>query len=68
MTSKLRRTVARAAAAGLATVVLGGAAVAGASAAAPQSHNACGTNPVTKALDVALSVRSALDPERATTC
>jgi hypothetical protein len=66
MTGKLRRTVARAAVAGLATVVLGGAA--GAAAAAPQSHNACGTNPVAKALDVALSVRSALDPERATTC
>jgi hypothetical protein len=63
MTSKLRRTVARVAAAGLATVVLGGAA-----AAAPRSHNACGTNPVTKALDVALSVRSALDPDRTTTC
>ncbi|GAA0930367.1 hypothetical protein GCM10009554_13380 [Kribbella koreensis] len=68
MTSKLRRTVARTAAAGLATVVLGGAAAVGAAAAAPQSHNPCDTNPVAKALDVALSVRSALDPERATAC
>jgi hypothetical protein len=68
MSSKLRRTVARAAVAGLATVVLGGAAAAGAAAAAPQSHNPCETNPVAKALDVALSVRSALDPERTTTC
>ena len=68
MTSKLRRTVARAAVAGLATVVLGGAAAAGAAAAVPQSHNSCGTNPVTKALDVALSVRSALDPERTSGC
>jgi hypothetical protein len=67
MSSKLRRTVARAAVAGLATVVLGGAAAAGAAAAAPQSHS-CQTNPVAKALDVALSVRSALDPDRATTC
>lgn len=65
MTTKLRRTIARAAAAGLATVVLGGAAAAGASAAVPQE---CHNNAVAKALDVALSVRSALDPDRATTC
>jgi hypothetical protein len=67
MTTKLRRTIARAAAAGLATVVLGGAAAAGASAAVPQ-ENLCHTNPAAKVLDVALSVRSALDPDRATTC
>lgn len=68
MTTKLRRTAARAAAAGLATVVLAGAAAAGAAAAVPQDENRCQTNPVAKALDVALSVRSALDPDRATPC
>ena len=68
MTTKLRRTVARAAAAGLATVVLGGAAAAGAAAAVPQDEKPCHASPVAKALDVALSVRSALDPEHATTC
>jgi hypothetical protein len=68
MTTKLRRTAARAAAAGLATVVLAGAAAAGASAAVPQDQDRCDTNPVARALDVALSVRSALDPDRPTAC
>ncbi|MEV8376318.1 hypothetical protein AB0P21_26485 [Kribbella sp. NPDC056861] len=68
MTTKLRRNVARAAAAGLATLVLGGAAAAGAAAAVPQDDSTCHENPVARALDVALSVRSALDPDRATTC
>jgi hypothetical protein len=67
MTTKLRRNVARVAAAGLATLVLGGAAAAGAAAAVPDDSS-CRENPVARALDVALSVRSALDPDRATTC
>ncbi|WBQ08041.1 hypothetical protein [Kribbella sp. CA-293567] len=68
MTTKLRRTVARAAGTGLAILVLGGAAAGGASAALPQNQSSCAANPVARALDVALSVRSALDPDRATTC
>ncbi len=64
MTTKLRRTATRLAAAGLATVVLGGAAAAGATAAQPQTCD----NPVARAVDVALSLRSALDPNSPTTC
>lgn len=65
MTTKLRRTATRLAAAGLATVVLGGAAAAGASAAQPQT---CDNSTLTRAVDVALSLRSALDPSTPTTC
>jgi hypothetical protein len=71
MTTPLRRFAGRAAAAGLATLAITGAAVAGASAALPTPDGqvpACASNPVARALDFALSLRSGLDPARTPTC
>ncbi|MEU0090894.1 hypothetical protein [Kribbella sp. NPDC006257] len=57
MSTSLRRNAARLAAAGLATIALGGAAVVGAQAALP-STTPCSANPVSKTLDVLLTLRS----------
>ncbi|GAA1577625.1 hypothetical protein GCM10009789_33890 [Kribbella sancticallisti] len=66
-----RRFARRVAAAGLATLTIVGAAVAGASAALPSPNgqvSTCASNPIARALDVALSVRSVLDPDHTPTC
>jgi hypothetical protein len=71
MTTPLRRFAGRAAAAGLATLAITGAAVAGASAALPAPDGqvaSCDSNPVSRALDLALSLRSGLDPDQAPGC
>ena len=65
MSISLRRTATRLAAAGLATIALGGAAAVGAQAALPSS-TPCRANPVSKTLDVLLTVRS-MDND-STTC
>lgn len=71
MTTPLRRFAGRAAAAGLATLAITGAAVAGASAALPAPDGqlpTCDSHPVARALDVALSLRSGLDPDHPAGC
>jgi hypothetical protein len=57
MSTSLRRTATRLAAAGLAAIALGSAAAVGAQAAQP-STTACSASPVSKTLDVLLSLRS----------
>lgn len=57
MSTSLRRTATRLAAAGLAVIAFGGAAAVGAQAALP-STTPCATTPVTKTLDVLLTLRS----------
>ncbi len=64
MSTSLRRTATRLAAAGLATIALGGAAVVGAQAALP-STTPCAANPVSKTLDVLLTLRS-MEPDTPT--
>ena len=71
MTTPLRRFAGRAAAAALATVAIAGAAVAGASAALPASDGqvaTCNSNPVARALDFALSLRSGLETDHTPSC
>ncbi|QNE16660.1 hypothetical protein F1D05_00545 [Kribbella qitaiheensis] len=57
MSTTLRRTATRLAAAGLAAIALGGAAAVGAQAALP-STTPCSANPVSKTFDVLLTLRS----------
>jgi len=64
MSTSLRRTATRLAAAGLAAIALGSAAAVGAQAALP-SDTPCTPNPVTKTLDVLLTLRS-MDPDTQT--
>jgi hypothetical protein len=71
MKTPLRRFAGRAAAAGLATLAITGAAVAGATAALPAPDGqvaSCKSNPVARTLDFALSLRSGLDPDHTPTC
>jgi hypothetical protein len=57
MSTSLRRTATRLAVAGLAAIALGSAAAVGAQAALP-STTPCSANPVSKTLDVLLTLRS----------
>jgi hypothetical protein len=57
MSTSLRRTAGRVAAAGLATLALTGAVVAGTEAAVP-STSSCAANPAGRALDMLLTLRS----------
>jgi hypothetical protein len=66
MSTSLRRTAGRMAAAGLATLALTGAAVAGAQAAVP-STSSCAANPAGRALDMLLTLRS-LDHKDTAAC
>ena len=70
MTTKLRPIAGRVAVAGLATLAVTGAAVAGAQAATPHdpTTNTCTATPVSRAFDFALSLRSGLDPEQTPSC
>jgi hypothetical protein len=64
MSTSLRRTATRLAAAGLATIALGAAAAVGAQAALP-STTPCSASPVSKTLDVLLTLRS-MEPDTPT--